>query len=82
MFDRDGPTAKSAALEKAINSARNAHTRAIDAFDQDLETFLALPKGTRPDRKPQFIMWHLQHGKIAPGKLKALIAKVQPLLDA
>jgi len=82
LIDRDGGGPRSVALQNAINAAKNGYTRAVDAFDEDLEAFLGVPKTARADRKPQHLMWRFQQGQIDPARIDALIAKVQPLLDA
>ncbi|MBX9929153.1 MAG: AAA family ATPase [Gemmatimonadaceae bacterium] len=81
LIDQDGSTPKSTALQAAISTAATSFTRQVDSFPADLESFLGVPASKRPDRKPQHLMWHLASGKIDSGRLSALIAKVQPLLD-
>jgi hypothetical protein len=81
LCDLDGGTPRSRALQKAIDQARNAFTRIVDYFPNDLETFLGIPPCGRKDRKPQYMMWQLNAGKIAEERLRALAEKIQPLLD-
>ena len=82
LFDRDGSSPTNLALQRAIESSRNAYTRAIDCFETDLESFLSIPKNPRPDRKPQHLMWQMQQQKIGKDRLETLRKKVQALLDA
>lgn len=83
LYDRDGGKPKDLALEKAILAAKNPFTRALDHFEDDLESFLGVPASTvRSDQKPQHLMWHLLHGKIPADRIEALCKKIQPVIDA
>jgi len=83
LYDRDKPGARNDALEAAIASMRTAYTKAVDCFDPDFEGFLGIPKGKVQDhRKPQYVMWQLLNGKIAPARVSALCDKLQLLVDA
>ena len=82
LFDLDDASARSLALRGAIEASRNSYTRAMDHFETDLESFLGVPKSSRPDRKPQHLMWQMQQARIEEGKIQSLRGKVQALLDA
>lgn len=82
LFDRDGSTPRSRALELALTAARSPYTLAVEAFDDDLDAFLNVPPCPRPGQKPQHLIYHFHQGHILPERLKALAAKVQILMDA
>lgn len=68
-------------IEQAINSANNSYTIGIDSFPYEIETFLGIPKASRPDKKPQHAMWHLRHGRINDATLNELEKKVKKLIN-
>lgn len=79
LYDNDNGNHQE--IEQTINSARNSYTIGIDTFPQEIETFLGIPKASRPDKKPQHAMWHLKHGNISETILNDLVEKVKAVLD-
>jgi putative ATP-dependent endonuclease of OLD family len=80
LYDRDGGSIKSVALEKAIESSVNQFTSKIDFFDHDLEEYLGVQKPGRLDQKPQHLMWHFKQDNIYKVKLQNLCIKLQNLI--
>jgi putative ATP-dependent endonuclease of the OLD family len=67
-------------IDKTINSSKNPYTIGIDSFPQDIEAFLGIPKASRPDKKPQHVMWQLKNGTIDSCKITDLCKKINTLL--
>lgn len=80
LYDRDRPTPVNVTMEKAIRDARNEYTMGIDCFEQDIESFLDVPKPKKKHRKPQHLMWYLRQEKIPMLKVGELCQKVERLL--
>jgi len=80
LYDHDGGKPTGILIETTIQASQNAYTIGIDHFSHDLEIYLGIPPATRPDRKPQHVMWHVKQGKIDPTKLNELAIKIQTLL--
>jgi putative ATP-dependent endonuclease of the OLD family len=67
-------------IEKTIHLSSNKHTIGIDCFPQEIETFLGIPKASRPDKKPQHAMWHLKQEKISEKAIQDLVMKVKHVM--
>jgi putative ATP-dependent endonuclease of the OLD family len=80
LCDYDNGGAKNAVIHKTIEDSKNKYTLGIEGFDDDIESFLGIPRATRPDRKPQHVMWHLIQESIDKSKLDLLATKVRTAL--
>ncbi len=79
LFDNDN--GRHPEITQTINTARNPYTIGIDSFPQELETFLGIPRASRPDKKPQHAMWQLKQGNINSTVLNNLQIKVRAILN-
>jgi putative ATP-dependent endonuclease of the OLD family len=63
-----------------IAATRNAHTREVHVFPEDIERFLSFPIPDKDYRKPTRLLLALQQGKVDPGRLGDLAKIVDHLL--
>ncbi len=76
----DGDSGKRAVIAETIKGAKNDWTLGIDLFEDDLETFLGIPKPKSKHRKPQHVMYQFGKGAIAEDRITALCEKVAAVL--
>jgi predicted ATP-dependent endonuclease of OLD family len=81
LFDRDGGRAPHDIIKRLIDDSKNECTYKIEAFSEDIETFLGIPKASKPHRKPPHVMLWLKQGKVTEEKMRALTTLISGMIQ-
>ncbi len=72
LMDKDNDTDIHKDINDFIESKKNAFTKQIKCFDEDIEGFLGISKPSRNDQKPLSIIYKYNQKEIAEDKIKEL----------
>lgn len=72
LMDKDNDTDIHKDINDFIESKKNAFTKQIKCFDEDIEGFLGISKPSRNDQKPLNIIYKYNQKEIAEDKIKEL----------
>jgi putative ATP-dependent endonuclease of the OLD family len=73
----DDDSGKYPDVDATIQKYANKFTLGIAQLPVDIENYLGISPASRRDKKPQHVMWSLQHQKIDGEKLKQIILIIQ-----
>jgi putative ATP-dependent endonuclease of OLD family len=67
-------------VQELIENSRNSYTGPIEAFPNDIETFLGVDKPKDNYRRPQRLVLKLKQGGVASERISELIGKINTLI--
>lgn len=80
LYDKDQNVDIHGLNNTFIESKKNAFTKSIHAFDQDIETYLGISKPSRSDLKPLNLIWNYKNSRIDQQKINDLKKIIVSLL--